>query len=149
MRPDKWGKAGFEEKGTISGTFALNAIRSLPLKSFRLVDDTKQDLLVMKRGEKDERRTRRHVGFVDPDIIANHIPEFQNRGDTMVDTTIALSYNLKALSALSDSLDKNFARQDEIEKLISEESIMTKRISDIRRKTNVTGSTGYKSATQL
>jgi len=83
-----WKLGGIIVDEVISPEMALDAITSIPLKTYKLRDDKKRDLGV----KKDERRTRYHVGIVN--------------NDDGSDPSTIFSYNIGAVSQLATSLDR-------------------------------------------
>lgn len=87
-----WAAGGFKVEGLISHAIALEAIKAMPLKTYKLRDDKQRDLGV----RIGERRTRHHVGVVDPG---------DDREKQMEPASI-FSYNIGAVSQLATSLDR-------------------------------------------
>lgn len=87
-----WKLGGIDVDEVISSEMALNAITSIPLKTYKLRDDKKRDLGV----KKDERRTRYHVGIINND----------DGSAILFDPSTIFSYNIGAVSQLATSLDR-------------------------------------------
>lgn len=86
-----WKLGGINVDEVVSSEMALDAITSIPLKTYKLRDDKKRDLGV----GKDERRTRYHVGVINNDD-----------GSVPFDPSTIFSYNIGAVSQLATSLDR-------------------------------------------
>lgn len=87
-----WKLGGINVDEVVSSEMALDAITSIPLKTYKLRDDKKRDLGV----GKDERRTRYHIGGINTDD-----------GSAMpFDPSTISSYNIGAVSQLATSLDR-------------------------------------------
>ena len=85
-----WVAGGFQVEGPVSPEIALESIKAMPLKTYKLRHDND---LGVKVGE---RRTRHHVGVVDP----------RHKGETRMDPASIFSYNIGAVSQLATSLDQ-------------------------------------------
>lgn len=88
---ETWKSGGFEVDEVISPDIALEIIKSIPLKTYKLRNDRKSYLDV----SKEERRTRYHVGVIN-----------QDDDSTKLDPSTIFSYNIGALSKLATSLDR-------------------------------------------
>lgn len=107
---DLWEKAGYmysnPGKDTMfkDGSDAVQAIKALPLRRYRLANDTKQNVLVAKGESKDEARSRTHIGIIDEDVLSNFIDPALYDGREL-DNVLIQYVNLEAISGLAEELD--------------------------------------------
>lgn len=90
--------------GNLSDDIALEAIRALLLKDYRILHDAKQDFHVSEI----QRRTRSHVGVVDGDMANDSILQhaYRDLDKRDVDSSMLFWYNLKAVAALAKRTDE-------------------------------------------
>ena len=123
-----WNDAGFALQGTLSEKFALYAIRSLPLKLYRILLDTKKTLYI----SENERRTRTHIGVIDEAIAAQFIPNHTSTSEKHdVDPSIHFSCNLKAVAALILRMDALNAKPRIVELYSAADSLLSNKINEI------------------
>jgi hypothetical protein len=90
-------------KGNLSDEMALEAIRALPLKDYRILHDAKKDFHVSEL----QRRTRSHIGIVHGDIAGDSMMQhaYRSLDERALDSTMLFWYNLKAVAALTKKAD--------------------------------------------
>ncbi|KAL7539568.1 hypothetical protein ACHAXR_009402 [Thalassiosira sp. AJA248-18] len=91
LHEETWKSGGFSIEDTIPSGIALETIKSMPLSTYKLRDDTKRDVGV----DRNERRTRYHVGVIDP-----------VDGDKRMEHSSIFSYNIGAVSQLATLTDR-------------------------------------------
>mmetsp|Transcript_27493 Transcript_27493/g.57373 ORF Transcript_27493/g.57373 Transcript_27493/m.57373 type:complete len:900 (+) Transcript_27493:94-2793(+) len=91
VHDETWESGGFQVEEVVPPEIALETVKALPLKTYKLKDDKQRDLGV----GKDERRTRYHVGVIGP-----------GDGEIRVEPSSIFSYNIGAVSQLATSLDR-------------------------------------------
>ena len=102
-----WNKAGYQltKSNFTNNTEAMSIVKLIPLRMYRLVNDTKRDLLIGRGGSSDKMRTRIHTGV--PYIseirsVLNHDILQENLG---IDSNICFYSNLNVLSQLASDID--------------------------------------------
>ena len=128
---ETWESGGFQVEEVIPPEIALETIKAIPLKTYKLRDDKQRDLGV----NKDERRTRHHVGVVDP-----------GDGDKRVEPTSIFSYNIGAVSQLATSLDRLVTASSSFFRL---QSSLEDKVSILNTQTEVQSHNSFKSPSQL
>lgn len=107
-----WKRAGFqystfaeESEFKTRSIDAKNTIKALPLRRYRLANDTKQNVLVAKGKLNDEARSRTHIGVIGEKVLLKEIdPQFLNNGNEF-DNVLIQYLSLKALSSIADDVD--------------------------------------------
>ena len=148
-----WKGAGFEikKKSVPSPSAILRFVKTLPLKTFLLKEDSNRNLLVTSRATRDEMRTRMHIGLIDHELVAHHLSLHGVTGVSSEDPSLLLSYNLIALSSLAEKSERMDATLQSIGSLISSGSTeLLKRIKAIREAIGIKyGKLEFVSTTQL
>ena len=105
-----WSNAGVHIINEISSTSALNAINKIPLMSYIVRGDAKEDTLLSTPSDDVEYRlTRRHVGVLDLIALEQIIPEALTE-DFGLDGNVLIAYNLKAIGKLASIVDELFEK---------------------------------------
>jgi hypothetical protein len=129
-----WKSGGFKVEDVIQPAIALETILSIPLKTFKLIDDKQRDLGV----NKGERRTRYHVGVID-----------KGDDDTIVESSAIFSYNIGAVSHLASSLERISSKQTVALSFLRRQASLNGTISTLKKQTEVDGGYSFKSPGQL
>ena len=132
---ETWNSGGFEVEEVIPPAIALDIIRSIPLKTYKLRDDKKRDLGV----SKGERRTRYHVGVIN-----------QGDGDTRLEPSTIFSYNIGAVSQLAMSLERILSNLT-VSSFFTHESSLREKVTMLMTQTEsqVQGGNSFRSPSQL
>ncbi len=128
-----WKSGGFEVEDVIQPDIALETILSIPLKTFKLIDDKQRDLGV----NKGERRTRYHVGVID------------NGDDAIVESSSIFSYNIGAVSHLVSSLERISSKQKVSLSFLRHQASLNGTVSTLKIQTERNGGYSFKSPGQL
>ena len=131
---ETWKSGGFKVGDAIPSDKALELIKSLPLKSYKLRDDKKRDLGV----NTNTRRTRYHVGVIDP-------VDGENR--TLEGSSI-FSYNIGAVSELAKVFDQ-LSSKIAASAFFHEQASLQDKVSDIKTEVESKSQESFKSPKQL
>jgi hypothetical protein len=108
---ETWLNAGYMyttdplDESSVSEKSAVDLLQSLPLKKYRLRNDSKRDVLVTKGTSREEMRTRTHIGMIDTQIAAELIHPSFYPGDGEMEPTLLYYLNMKALTGIADEID--------------------------------------------
>jgi hypothetical protein len=132
-----WELGGINVDEDISSEMALDAITSIPLKTYKLRDDKKRDLGV----GKDERRTRYHVGVINND----------DGSAISFDPSTIFSYNIGAVSQLATSLDRILSNVTVSSSFFSHQSSLREKLAMMisQTKSQSQNEASFKSPSQL
>lgn len=129
-----WKSGGFEVEEIIHPSIALETIKSLPLKTYKLRDDKQRDLGV----SKGERRTRYHVGVID-----------QGDHNAIVDPSAIFSYNIGAVSQLATALERISSMLSASMTFFQNQASLNDTVSTVKAQTELKGDYSFKSPSQL
>ena len=132
---ETWKSGGFKVGDAIPSDKALELIKSLPLKSYKLRDDKQRDLGV----NTNTRRTRYHVGVIDP-------VDGENR--TLEGSSI-FSYNIGAVSELAKVFDRLSSTIVASSAFFHEQASLQDKVSDIKTEVESKSQESFKSPKQL
>jgi len=115
----------------------LKAIRALPLTTYSLMEDSKANV-VNYNNLFESRRTRRHVGVIDPEAV-KVIPEADDAGS--IDPSTIFAYNLNAISALADEIENLNAKLVALAQEQKKQGKVKQRLEKLNKILNVTSTT--------
>ncbi len=103
-----WTNAGYKYSDMFNWTLvsnrsAVDLLKLLPLKKYRLRNDSKKDVLFVKDSSKDEMRSRTHIGVIDSNVASKVIDASLYHGE--FEPTLLHYIHLKALSELASDID--------------------------------------------
>jgi hypothetical protein len=105
--PKVWEEAGIRILGkNISSVDARKVISSITLETFRLRDDAKKDFLVAHGGERDEAKTRKHVGVKTLSGIGDIVDSSILDSDPASTSLVVLFFNLAALPSIASDIEQ-------------------------------------------
>lgn len=131
---ETWTSGGFQVEEVIPPEIALEIIKSIPLKSYKLRDDKQRDLGV----NKDERRTRYHVGVID-----------RTDNITRVEPSAIFSYNIGAVSELASSWERLLSKIRASSSFFLRQSALKDKVLNMKAQTETQGHDSIKSPSQL
>lgn len=137
FQDETWSLAGYQIEDIISPEIALETIKSLPLKTYKLKDDKQRDLGV----NKDERRTRFHVGVIDSARETNEIK---------LEPSTIFSINIGGITQLAKSLEHLMSKLTVSSTFFHDKSSLNDKVTKLKHQTEAKGnSTTFKSPAQL
>ena len=107
---ETWTNAGYVYPGdtstwsSISNRSAVEVLKSLPLKKYRLKDDPKRDVFVANGSSRDEMRTRIHVGVIDSLVLNSKMNPLLYRNGELEANNLRY-FHLRALADIADDVD--------------------------------------------
>ena len=135
LQDETWESGGYEIDNVVSPDAALEVIRSLPLKTYKLRDDKQRDLGV----SKDVRRTRYHVGVVDGG----------DGDDTTIEPSSIFSYNIGAVSQLAKLLEYSMSKLAVASSFFHQESSLSDNVTKLKSFTENQSGDSFKSPSQM
>lgn len=146
--PKVWEEAGIRILGkNISSVDARKVISSITLETFRLRDDAKKDFLVAHGGERDEAKTRKHVGVKTLSGIGDIVDSSILDSDPGSTSLIVLFFNLAALPSIASDIEQLELRIEAWRSFFNGASSPFPALAKLHHAFNVSGS--YESVTDL
>ena len=131
LKKETWDEAGFLVLKNISSSESLDFIRFLPIQTYQLQHDLKGEINVLNDYQKKEKRTRRHIGVLNSNYIGKFmnsneersvnekgINESKNNHEQNFEPSLMFSYNVKAIGALANKIDRMQAKYQTIEEAV-------------------------------
>ncbi len=146
FRQEAWTSGGFEFGKEIESQVALDAVLSMPLKSYMLKDDKQKDLIV----NHNQRRTRIHTGVIFPsdhNVTSFYGNETEERRP--LDSSTIFSYNIGAVSQLAKSLELLSSRLHVLSSFLYDHSSIQSKVDYMKNMTASAGASGFQSPSQL
>lgn len=134
LNDQTWKSGGIEVEAVIQPSTALETIKSIPLKTYKLRDDKQRDLGV----DRGERRTRCHVGVID-----------KGDDDTIVESSAIFSYNIGAVSHLATALERISSMLTASMPYLRNQTSLKDKVSTLKYQTELNGDYAFKSPGQL
>ena len=143
-----WEAGGFEVENKVPPNLALTTIQAIPLKSYKLKDDKRRDLVV----NRDEHRTRYHVGRIySEDLMNNTMGDRSKNFASRMDSRDLFSFNIGAVTQLSTSVDWLSSRFNAAASLIQQHSQIDEKLLALKTITKQSNGdpSQFKSPSQL
>lgn len=143
-----WEAGGFEVENKVPPNLALTTIQAIPLKSYKLKDDKRRDLVV----NRDEHRTRYHVGPIySEDLMNNTMGDRSKNFASRMDSRDLFSFNIGAVTQLSTSVDWLSSRFNAAASLIQQHSQIDEKLLALKTITKQSNGdpSQFKSPSQL
>ena len=137
LDPETWKIAGYIfSDPKIPKLDIINIIKTVPLHTYRLRSEKKQDLLVARGESNDEMRTRRRTGLIDISVVLASISSniFEKK-ELKLDSNAILYLNLNMISLIANDVDEVCSKLDVIDLMIKKGSLINNSINAIKNKT--------------
>lgn len=134
LKEQTWKSGGFEVEEAIHPSTALETIISIPLKTYKLMDDKRRDLGVTKG----ERRTRYHVGVIE-----------RGYDDESIEPSAIFSYNIGAVSHLASSLERISSKLTISLSFLKSQAKLKDKVLTLKNQAALKGDYSFKSPSQL
>lgn len=148
INPKVWEEAGIHILGkNISSVDARKVIASITLETFRLRDDAKKDFLVANGGDRDEAKTRKHIGVRNLSGIGDIFDSSILQNDPASNSLLVLFFNLAALPSIASDIEQLELQVSAWSNFFNSSSNPLLILDKLHHQLNVSGS--YESATDL